>query len=497
MGSAGFWLVVNFWISFPHPATGFGWIALSLYLALFFPLYIYLVRSFLQKRSLISLIFIPPLAWCAVEWLRKHLLGGFSFASLEHAFYQEPLWIQSADLFGEYTVGMFVVLTGSLLAFFLKGIIQKREKRKNGILRILPVFLILIVIGSNLYYGKYRMDQIARSVDSKRPLLKIALLQDNTLFSFPVPEKTNLAIHEHYRSLNRAALQSGNSPDLIVWPESCFVNPGFVFPPNFKGMNQTLSEKSEDLQEKIKQEDREKIHDLVPPHGSLLLGRGTVEFLSPQKMIFYNSAFFISKEKEAVRYDKIHRVMFGEYIPFADSLPDSFPLKTLCNSVQAGKKSVLYSLSREQDPVPVRILPNICFESSVPHLIQKQVRQWSDQGETPDLILNISNDGWFRNSWQIDLHLATHVFRALENRKITLSATHGGLSAVILPDGSIVAKGNRGEHQIVDADLMLYKSDQRSPLFPEFPGITIFLVAGALLFKYRKRRVQKKETKES
>ncbi|MDO5582206.1 MAG: apolipoprotein N-acyltransferase [Planctomycetia bacterium] len=499
-----FWLAVNFWISFPHPATSLGLIALSFYLALFFPLFLFLVRSLIRKDSLLSLLVVPPIAWCAVEWLRKHLLGGFSFASLEHSFYREPFWIQSADLFGEYTVGMFIVLAGTLIGLFAKRIMQKERKCFSC---ICPVLVLALLIGLHLYYGKYRMDQIARSADHERAPFTVALLQDNTLFSFPVPEKTNLAICEKYRSLNRTALLSSKSPDLIVWPESCFVNPGIVLSSDSKsgGKDQPGMEKMNELREKIRRAEQEEIKDLVPSQGTLLLGRGTVEFLTPQKMIFYNSAYFISSNsisqgKDPVRYDKIQRVMFGEYIPFAEYLPDSFPLKTLCNSVQAGKKSVLFSLARDKDPIPVRILPNICFESSIPHLIQKQCREWSEQGKSPDILLNISNDGWFKNSWQIDLHLATHVFRAAENRKIVLSATHAGLSAAILPNGSIKAEGTRGTAQIVNAELHFHKFDRNFPLLPEFPIVALLLIGGAMLIKFRifcrKRKNQTEETPE-
>ena len=96
---------------------------------------------------------------------------------------------------------------------------------------------------------------------------------------------------------------------------------------------------------------------------------------------------------------------------------------------------------------------NICFESSSTRLIRQQVKQLKELGEEPDILVNLSNDGWFHHSSQIDMHLATHVFRAIENRKPYLAATNGGFSVGIDGSGKVLAIGKRKTNQVVYVDL--------------------------------------------
>jgi len=159
-------------------------------------------------------------------------------------------------------------------------------------------------------------------------------------------------------------------------------------------------------------------------------------------------------------------VMFGEYVPFVDYLPEKFFLKTLCQRANFGMKPVSFFLSTPNDnqvdnvannyivPVhPYSATTNICFESSSSHLIRQQVLFLKKAREEPTILINISNDGWFNHSSQIDMHLATHVFRAIESRKPYLAATNGGFSAGIDGSGNILAIGQRGMNQVVYVDL--------------------------------------------
>jgi len=95
-----FWLASIVWVSYPHPATILGWIALSCYLACYFPLFV------ASSRALTRLLRFPiwlaaPISWTAVEYVRNYVLGGFSFAGLSHAIYDSLYLIQIAEPFGE------------------------------------------------------------------------------------------------------------------------------------------------------------------------------------------------------------------------------------------------------------------------------------------------------------------------------------------------------------------------------------------------------------
>ena len=194
-------------------------------------------------------------------------------------------------------------------------------------------------------------------------------------------------------------------------------------------------------------------------------------------------------------YGKRRLVICGEYIPGADLLPDWFPLKAVCAdfSLERGAGPVVFPVVRrggtakngkiggigkvgEVDEVersgesgeikkngetgrnaqaePLLFAPHICFESSIPHYVKEQVRELTAAGAEPDVLVCLSNDGWFRNGSQTDGHLATQVFRAVENRKPVVAATHGGFSAHIDQAGRVRSRGARGGTEVVAAEVL-------------------------------------------
>ena len=102
----------------------------------------------------------------------------------------------------------------------------------------------------------------------------------------------------------------------------------------------------------------------------------------------------------------------------------------------------------------VRICPSICFENTVPHLIRRQVRDLRAQGTPPDLLVTITNDGWFWGSSLLDLHLACGAFRAIETRLPALIAANTGFSAWIDDCGRIRSQGPRRQEGVVVAEVI-------------------------------------------
>jgi apolipoprotein N-acyltransferase len=145
----------------------------------------------------------------------------------------------------------------------------------------------------------------------------------------------------------------------------------------------------------------------------------------------------------------MHPVMFGEYIPLAEYIPFLYRITPLTGGLTVGGKAVCQELNG------VRYAPDICYETVIPHLIRSQVRQLRQQGEEPDVLVNVTNDGWFRGSSELDMHLACGVFRAIEMRKPLLIAANTGISAWIDSDGRIVrqAPPMKGTYLIADVQL--------------------------------------------
>jgi apolipoprotein N-acyltransferase len=152
----------------------------------------------------------------------------------------------------------------------------------------------------------------------------------------------------------------------------------------------------------------------------------------------FNSAILVEPGKAAVQsYHKLHLVPFGEYVP----LIGTFPWLTVLTPYH-GPDAVIPSLSFGVEPAwfrlgPYRLAAAICFEDTVPRVVRRFFSA-PDQNQ-PDLLLNLSNDGWFRGSSEHDMHLAVSIFRAVENRVPLARAVNTGISAIVDGNGRVIA----------------------------------------------------------
>ena len=82
-------------------------------------------------------------------------------------------------------------------------------------------------------------------------------------------------------------------------------------------------------------------------------------------------------------------------------------------------------------------------------MIRRQVNALAAEGREPDILVNLTNDGWFWGSSELDMHLVCGVFRAVECRKPLLVAANTGFSAWIDSDGNILQQGPRRDTGII------------------------------------------------
>ena len=148
-------------------------------------------------------------------------------------------------------------------------------------------------------------------------------------------------------------------------------------------------------------------------------------------------------------YNKRKLVPFGEFLPFETAL-NKFGLKKITEGHGSFLKgNTNSSLIFEK----LNILPLICYEIIFPDLIQK-----SDTNI--NLIVNISEDGWFGNSIGPDQHFAKAILRAIENNTFLLRSTNRGVSAIIDNKGNIIKKMNRNEAGNIEFEVPLVKSNK-------------------------------------
>jgi apolipoprotein N-acyltransferase len=471
-----FWLAAIHWLRLPHWTTYFGWLALSFYLAFYIPVFIGLTRIAVHRLR-VSIALAAPIVWTGLELARGHLLGGFTMGSLAHTQVHWLSIIQGADVIACYGISGLLMLVAACVA----RTVPWRGQR----LALWPILPASIAVLAAFAYGQWRL-----SGEHTRPGPRVALIQGSVDAELKADEAMAERVMEEYVRLSAAAVREQPNLDLLVWPETMYRHPWFEFEPNFtapaewKRTPQELADGSREdlraLQAYFGNIIAEKFGVATPP--PLLLGLDAVHISSDadhqEVDNHFNSALFVDPRGEPLlRYDKMHPVMFGEYIPLAEYFPILYRITPLTGGLTTGTKAVAQRLGS------FRYAPNVCYETVIPHLIRWQIRQLREQDEEPDVLVNVTNDGWFRGSSELDMHLACAVFRAVEMRKPIVIAANTGFSASIDADGCIIQQGKRRESDILIAGVQL---DTRHSFYLDygdwFPGLCLLAVMGLALF---------------
>lgn len=456
--SVAFWLAMLYWLTLPHWATSIGWVALACYLGLYLPLFVGLTRVAVHKFR-ISPVLAAPVVWTGLELARAHLLSGFPMASLSHALYRWPVLLQVSDVLGSYGVSFLIVLVAAGIARMvpLPGSPQRAAWR--------PIVPVAAALTAALVYGNWRTGE-----QSSRPGPRVALIQGSIDIDIKHDPTQAQRIFEEYFDLSLRAVRDHPDLDLIVWPETMFRYPWFTFEEGYIPPPDTITP------EEATSRSRRAVRNTVRPlETNVLLGIDSVLGTAHGgKPLRYNTALFLDPTGEVIgRYDKCHPVMFGEYIPLGSVFPWIYDLTPLATGLESGAGPVAVSVGG------TRYAANICYEDSLPHLVRRHVAQLRNQGDEPDVLVNLTNDGWFYGSSELDIHLASALFRAIECRKPLLIAANTGFSAWIDANGRIRAQGPRRATDVIVADVEL---DDRISWYSQygdvFAGLCLLATVG-------------------
>jgi apolipoprotein N-acyltransferase len=446
------------WMRLGDPLMYPLWIALAAYLAVSFPITVAVARVAVHRWR-VPLVVAAPAVWVGLEYARAHLATGFAWYFLGHTQYRWLELIQISDVVGAYGVSFVVALAAAALAGLIPehwlrrlglvplrpGFSESRASRSAeggdglpsethgmqpvgfGVLPscVAPVFISLAVCVAVLLYGFVRRNQA-----DFQPGPRVALIQGNFVASLrDPPEDYNKTYLTHLRL---TALAVREQPDVIVWPEGMVRWPLTSAPPE-------LSE--EELQQRAPRvpasfwratEVRDTLVSESQRTGAaMIFGLECVDLRDRIRQA--NSAVFVRPDTGlAGRYDKIHLVPFGEYMPFQKTLPWLMKLTPYPSDfgLTAGQQAAVFEYQNW------RMSPIICFEDTVPHLVRRIVA--TDTDRPIDILVNLSNDGWFHGSSELDQHLVTAAFRAVECRVPVIRAVNTGSSAVIDGDGAIL-----------------------------------------------------------
>ena len=433
----------------------------SITIPIFLLVYILIVRLALINFKL-PLVFIAPIVWCGVEWVRKnYYFGGFSGGSLEHTQYDHLWLIQIADIIGEYGVGMYIILVGTCIGHCF-GNKQKFTSRIQQALnsRTLAIFTLISVTCFVCFYSRIHLAPInSNKKHDDVPELSIGLMQ-GTIDETIIPNELEFSDRLiDYFNLSRLV-----SPkvDIVIWPEAwCYpalyiIAPGYV-PNNWRNepINVIESMINNVLQENHHQFTKIAVENKTPQ----IIGVTTQILDSAFKYKHYRPAavFIDSHGKIQDIYSKNHLVPFIEYNPFwsiftSHNSSAYFQPSTEVKAFTIPIKQHTAETSKQND-IEFYLAPNICYDSMFPHFIRNQVITLSKQGYDPDALVSITNDGSFKFDIVTEMHFASYIFRAIENRKPYLIAANSGYSAWIDANGKVIQKGKKGTETYIIAKI--------------------------------------------
>jgi apolipoprotein N-acyltransferase len=453
LGGLAFWLLALQWLTLLDVGGLTGWVVMAFAFSLWWPLFL-LVSRLAVFRLRIPLMMAAPIVWVGLEYARAYFLSGFPWYYLAHSQFRRLYLIQIADFASSLGISLLIAIVNAMVVDLATLPLFGRSRSGIHLNRRQYVRLCVVtcLLGTTLCYGAIRVSS-ARFADGPR----LALLQSNIEQKHKNPGRAQPIIAEFTELVDRALMRR-ERPDLIIWPETAYpynyitVDPAVTldalerqvhsFAPKWSGKAwlELMGQIAADLRSWT---DRAGVPMLV----------GTIRYdhvpgsndVGASGLRKFNAAILFEPHRQLLHfYHKMHLVPFGEYFPLIESLPW---LRAL--TPYRGEK--LQSLSFGHEPVslplgPYRLAVSICFEDTIPHVIRRSFADL-DAGLQPDVLINLSNDGWFHGSPELDMHLASGVFRAIENRVPLARAVNTGLSALVDGNGEIreaLAKESKG-----------------------------------------------------
>jgi apolipoprotein N-acyltransferase len=451
-----FFVPVLQWMRYADYRMYATWILLAIYCSLYFPATLWGIRLLDSRR--VPLIVSVPLVWVGLEFLRSFLMTGFAWYYLGHTQHDVLPMIQITDLGGVYLVSALVAAVNAFLFdclyqqpevrewfgqsklepareyasidFFNRSFFADWHFRRNLILE--GAILAAALVGT-LIYGQVRLSQDNFADGPIVCLLQSNLPQQIRNDADKPGDAASEVVKEFSKLCERASRGHHPPPDIIIWPETSYPAEWI----DISGLK--IEDASEDLcraELAIRQRLSDTARITGMPH---LIGMNTScvfkgEGKDPYKVRRYNSALYVNRQGSITeRFDKMHRVPFGEYVPLKDWLPfmNAFAPYDFDYSIQQGEKFTRFKLKNHTFGVV------ICYEDTDPFLARRYLNKDGD-GEPVDFLVNISNDGWFDGSSEHEQHLAVSRFRAIECRRAMVRAVNMGVSAVIDSNGRVL-----------------------------------------------------------
>ena len=367
----------------------FALIFIPLFLSLFVAFVVLWVGPYLKLNISSIIIFSASLAFS--DYLRSKLFTGFPWNLWAYSASWSVELLQILSSVGLYAYNLF------LITLFISPVIIFFNIK--NIKKLAYLFLIFFIILSSYIYGNYGINRNDKILDKINDKIFVKIISPNFELKYGLNEKE---IEERLKKLIRYSEPDKNKETLFIWPEGVFSGYSFDEIQSFKN---------------IFSENFYKNHLIV-------FGTNKIDSTSGNT---YNSMVIVDNNLKIIqRYDKIKLVPFGEFLPFENFL-SSIGFK----KITEGHGS--YSRGNKQKNLKINnisILPLICYEVIFTDFVQKS-------NADTNLIINISEDGWFGQSIGSEQHFVHSIFRAIESGKYVVRSANNGIAAIVNPLGIV------------------------------------------------------------
>jgi apolipoprotein N-acyltransferase len=390
LGAAGLLLLFSLYLGLYHGAFG-------------------LITGLIARKSVRAALVCAPFVWVAVELARTRI-SGFPWDLLGIAQVDNVPLARIARGTGVYGISFEIMIVNT--AFATAWLL--RDKRRTSMLLAALASAFVLQIARWMPVPALPTHRSAVLVQENVPIL------DNTDWTRQYFDDTLRELS----TISRHHPEGAIAPDLIVWPES--PAPFYSGDPEFRrGITQLA----------------------IDSHAWVVAGNVGVESTgvpSQNATTIFNSASLVSPSGQWVgRYDKMHLVPFGEYVPFKNLFAFAGGLTKEVGDFTAGTTRLPLQAGDEKLGI------FICYESIFPD----EVRQLAGSGA--QVLVNISNDGWYGDSGAYAQHLKQARMRAIENDRWLLRDTNTGVTAAIDPFGRVTQSAARKIRTSLDANYAL------------------------------------------
>jgi len=407
---------------------------LAAYLSFYTALFCYLMRRVCKENSVLFFLFAPVL-WTSLEYLRStHAELGFSWLGLGYSQFKTLPVIQMAEITGVYGVSWLIMLVNAGLYLTWKSLRSGQDTQSAKNTENMGVrFLALTALVSACWwgYGLLALNRHTQLNAEKNSMLTVGLVQGNVEQAMKWNPVYQNQVLSKYRELTLQAAES--NPQLIVWPETAMPFYYNQHDPGTKFVN--------DLARQIQ----------IP-----------ILFGSPHKKsrdghtIHYNSAYLVTETGATQnRYDKIHLVPFGEFVPFRNLLFFVEKMVAMIGDFGRGETATLFDVAGYKAGV------SICYELIFPDLMRQAVKNGAN------FLINITNDAWFGKSPASYQHMSMGALRAVENRVPIVRAANTGISGTIDANGALR-----------DATELFVETARITQITPRQRGLTFYTAYG-------------------